>query len=189
MNRITLPSAALLALLAATACGTSTPAEDRTADLPAAEADTESAEESVDDSPSEVEAQLGSVYQFEDGLTIELSGIERAVSSEWAYPENAEYARFTVQVQNNTGGAVDLEMFYLQCQYGEDGLTGETIHDTDAGIGDGFTSTVMDGRNATATYGCELPAEESYLQIEVSVGDETPDEWFRPTVYFTGDVE
>jgi hypothetical protein len=188
MHKLVFPSAALLALLAATACGSSTPAEDRTTDISAADVEDVADEDAVDDSPSEVEADLGSVYEFDDGLTIELSGIERATSGEWAYPENADYARFTVQVQNGTGSPVDLEMFYIQCQYGEDGRTGETVHDTDAGVGDGFTSTVMDGRNATADLGCELPSEETYLQIEVSVGDETPDEWYRPTVYFTGDV-
>lgn len=187
MHKLALPSAALLALLATAACGGSTPAEDRTADISAADADTE--EDAVDDSPSEVEADLGSTYEFDDGLTIELSGIERATSGEWAYPENTDYARFTVQVQNGTGSAVDLEWFSIQCQYGEDGRTGEYIADTDNGVGDGFTSTVMDGRNATADLGCELPADESYLQIEVSVGDETPDDWFRPTVYFTGDLD
>ena len=189
MHKMTLPAAALLALLAATACGPSTPTEDRTVDIADAGDSAEDTEGTVDDFSSEVEAELGSVYEFDDGLTIELSGIERAVSGEWAYPESTEYARFTVQIQNGTGGPVDLEMLYLQCQYGEDGRTAETVHDTDAGVGDGFTSTVMDGRNATADYGCELPAEESYLQIEVSVGDETPDDWYRPTVYFTGDVE
>ena len=191
MHRITLPSAALLALLAATACGSTAPVEDRTADISAADAEDaeEAADDEIDDSPSEVEAEIGSVYEFDDGLTIELSNIERAVSGEWAYPENVDYARFTVQIQNNTGSPVDLEMFYIQCQYGEDGRTGETVHDTDQGVGDGFTSTVMDGRNATTDLGCELPAEESYLQIEVSVGDETPDDWFRPTVYFTGDLD
>jgi hypothetical protein len=190
MHRIALPSAALLALLATAACGSGAPVEERTTDIAAADAeDVEEVDEEIDDSPSEVEAEIGSVYEFDDGLTIELSGIERAVSSEWAFPENAEYVRFTVQAQNGTGSAVDLEWFSIQCQYGDDGRTGEFVADTENGIGNGFTSTVMDGRNATADFGCEIPADETYLQIEVSVGDETPDSWMRPRVFFTGDID
>lgn len=188
MHKLTLPSAALIAILVATACGSGTPTEDRTTEISAAEADAEEVEE-IDDQPSEVEADLGSVYEFDDGLTIELSGIERAVSGEWAYPENAEYVRFTIQVQNGTDGPVDLEMMYVDCQVGDDGRVGEFIADTDQGVGDGFTSTVMADRNATADYGCAMPADETYLQIEVNVGDETDEFWWRPTVFFTGDVE
>ncbi|MFE9640276.1 hypothetical protein ACFYOC_14785 [Nocardiopsis alba] len=188
MQRLALPSAALLALLAASACGTGgTPAEDRTANIAEADTEAEPADE-AEDSPSEVEVDLGGTYEFDDGLVIELSGVERGVSGEWAYPENMEHARFTIQIQNGTGGAVDLTMFYLQCQYGEEGRTGETIHDTDQGLGDGFTGTVMADRSATADFGCELPSEESYLQVEVNVGDETETDWMRPTVYFVGDV-
>lgn len=190
MHRITLPSAALLALLATAACGTSAPAEDRTADISAADAeDAEEAVDEIDDQPSEVEAEIGSTYEFDDGLTIELSGVERAVTGEWAYPENEPFVRFTIQVQNGTGGPVDLSMMYTDCQVGEDGRVGERVADTDQGIGDGFTSTVMDGRNATADFGCAMPEDETYLQIEVSVQDELEDFEFRPTIFFVGDVD
>ena len=161
----------------------------RTADITdeAAEAVEEVTEDQGEESPSEVEAEIGSTYEFDDGLTVELSGVERAVSGEWAYPESAPYVRFTIQVQNGTGGPVDLSMMYTDCQVGEDGRTGEFVADTDAGVGDGFTSTVMDGRNATADFGCAMPEEETYLQIEVSLQDETDDGWFRETIFFTGE--
>lgn len=189
MHKITLPSAALLALLAATACGPSVPVEDRTADISAEDAEAaDSDTEAVDDAPSEVEAEIGSVYEFDDGLTIELSGVERAVSGEWAYPENTPFVRFSIQVQNGTDGPVDLSMMYTECQVGEDGRVGEFVADTDQGVGDGFTSTVMAGRNATADFGCAMPEDETYLQIEVSVQDETEDMLFRPTIFFTGEV-
>ena len=188
MHKLTLPSAALIALLAATACGGGTSPEDRTADISAAEDVEEVADDEPADEPSEAEAEIGSVYEFDDGLTIELSGVERAVSGEWAYPENEPFVRFTVQVQNGTGGPVDLSMMYVDCQVGDDGRVGEFVADTDQGVGDGFTSTVMDGRNATADYGCAMPEDETYLQVEVSVQDETDDHWFRPTIFFTGDV-
>lgn len=192
MHKIALPSAALLALLAATACGPSVPVEDRTADISAedaADAGEVEAEE-IDDTPSEVETELGSVYEFEDGLTVELSGVQRATSGEWASPESAEYVRFTVQVQNGTPGPVDLSMMYVDCQVGEDGRRAEMVYDyEDGGLGDGFTSTVMADRNATADYGCTLDPSESYVQVEVAVQDETDDMLFRPTIFFVGDVE
>jgi hypothetical protein len=92
-------------------------------------------------------------------------------------------------VQNGTGGPVDLSMMYVDCQVGEDGRVGEFIADTDQGIGDGFTSTVMDGRNATADYGCAMPEDETYLQVEVNVQDELEDFEYRETIFFTGDID
>lgn len=184
-TRLLLPLSAA-AVLALTACGSGTPAEDRTTDISTSdEAEVEEVTDDGDEGP--VQAELGTSYEFDDGLTIEMTDIERATTGEWAMPENADYLRFTVQIQNGTGSPVDLTLFHIQCQYGEGGHTGESVYDTEGGVGDGFTSTVMDGNNATATFGCELPADESQIQIEVNVGDETETDWMRPTAFFTGE--
>ena len=186
MHKITLPSAALIALLATAACGAD-PSVDRVAELPAAEDVEEVAdEEAPADEPSELELDFGGSYTFDDGLVVEMTNVHRGTSGEWAMPENAPYVGWTLQLQNGTGQALDTSFVYIDCQVGEEGRRAEEVFDYDEGLGDGFTSTLMDGRNATADYACEIPAEETYLQVELSVND---DIFERPTVFFVGDVE
>lgn len=180
---------ALILSLALTGCipVPVSPAEDRTTQLEETEVDEATGEEGTTeeaDDASEVSVDLGGTYEFADGLSVELSGVERGTSGALAFPENAPMVRFTVQLQNNTGGAIDTTLFLIQCQVGEEGRLGEQVFDYDAGLGDGFTSSLADGRNATADYGCEMPEEETFLQVEASLMDD----FTRPTIFFSGDV-
>lgn len=162
---------------------------DLAEDAAAADEDTDETEDDGDEGDEEdgtVETEIGGVYEFSDGLSVELSNVHRGVSGEWAFPEATPYVGFTVQVQNATGDAVDLVLFHVECAIGEDGRRAESIFDSENGLGDGFTSTVMDGNNATMDWGCELPEDDSAVQIEISVND---DLLTRPTVYFVGDVD
>lgn len=189
-----LSGALFLTLLALTAGCADAPDEDQIVSLepaqdsdgsPAAREDSQdSAEEGTPDS---VEEEFGSEYAYADGLTVSLSGIERRVSGEWDMPEDTPYVYFDVRFDNATGGAVDLTYLSLYCQVGEEGRTAEDVYTDDTGTG--FTSAVMDGRTATAAYGCALPEEESYLQVELTLSDwEEMDDYVRETVYFVGDV-
>lgn len=144
-------------------------------------------EGSEDEAPTSVEEEFGSEYVYTDGLTVRLTNLERRVSGEWDLPEDTPYVYFDVQFDNGTGGAVDLNYVSVYCQIGEEGRTAEDMYTDDTGSG--FTSAVMDGRTATAGYGCELPEEESYLQVELTLSDwEDFDDYVRETVYFVGDV-
>ncbi|MEU3307162.1 hypothetical protein [Nocardiopsis sp. NPDC006832] len=144
-------------------------------------------DEAADETPTSVEEEFGSEYVYTDGLTVRLAGIERRVSGEWDSPENTPYVYFDIQFDNGTGGPVDLTYLSVYCQVGEEGRTAEDVYTDDTGSG--FTSTVMDGRTATAGYGCALPEEESYLQVELTLSDwEDFDDEVRETVYFVGDV-
>ncbi|MBB6175020.1 hypothetical protein HNR23_005080 [Nocardiopsis mwathae] len=189
--RSTMPltAVALAALLGLTACG-SGGAEDRTTELDAVEEEGAAAEEAKDDAEGAeadtVEVKLGGTYEFDDGLAVELSGVERGVSGKWAFPENAPMVQFTIQLQNDSGSSIDTALTHVECQVGDEGRRGEFVADADQGLGDGFTSTLMDGRQATADYGCAMPEDETYLQIEVSVND---DVWERPTIFFVGEVD
>lgn len=143
-------------------------------------------EEGEDETPNAVEEEFGSEYVYTDGLTVRLTNLERRVSDEWDAPENTPYVYFDVQFDNATGGPVDLTYLSVHCQVGEEGRTAENMYTDDT---DSFTSTVMDGRTATAGYGCELPEDESYLQVELTLSDwEEMDDYVRETVYFIGDV-
>ena len=143
-------------------------------------------EEGEDETPSSVEESFGSEYVYTDGLTVRLTNLDRRVSGEWDMPENTPYVYFDVQFDNATGGPVDLTYLSIYCQIGEEGRTAEDMYTDDTGS---FTSAVMDGRTATAGYGCELPEDESYLQVELTLSDwEEMDDHVRETVYFVGDV-
>lgn len=144
-------------------------------------------EEGEDETPNAVEEEFGSEYVYTDGLTVRLTNLERRVSDEWDAPENTPYVYFDVQFDNATGGPVDLTYLSVHCQVGEEGRTAENMYTDDTGSG--FTSTVMDERTATAGHGCELPEDESYLQVELTLSDwEDFDDEVRETVYFVGDV-
>ncbi|MEE2035785.1 hypothetical protein Q8791_00935 [Nocardiopsis sp. CT-R113] len=160
------------------------PVQD-SAESPAAQEEaTESAEE---EAPSAVEEEFGSEYTYADGLTVRLAGVERRVSGEWDMPESTPYVYFDVQFDNTTGAPVDLTYLSVYCQVGEEGRTAEDVYTDQTGTG--FTSAVMDGRTATAGFGCALPEEESYLQVELTLSDwEEADDYVRETVYFVGDV-
>ncbi|MBB6120593.1 hypothetical protein [Nocardiopsis algeriensis] len=150
----------------------------------AGEAPQETAEEAA---PSAVEEEFDSEYTYADGLKVRLSGVERRVTGEWDIPENSPYVYFDIQFDNGTGGPVDLSYVSVYCQVGEEGRTAEDVYTDDTGSG--FTSAVMDGRTATAGYGCALPEEESYLQVELTLSDwEEMDDYVRETVYFVGEV-
>ena len=141
----------------------------------------------ADETPASVEESFGSEYVYTDDLTVRLANLERRVSGEWDSPEDTPYVYFDVQFDNATGGPVDLTYLSVYCQVGEEGRTAEDVWTDDTGSG--FTSTVMDGRTATAGYGCALPEEESYLQVELTLSDwETFEDEVRETVYFVGDV-
>ncbi|WP_433700804.1 hypothetical protein [Nocardiopsis sp. CA-288880] len=185
-------SGLLFLLVAATGCA-GAPDENQVVDLePAQEAagsptEEEATEPDEEEAPSAVEEEFGSEYTYADGLTVRLAGVERRVSGEWDMPESAPYVYFDIQFDNGTDAPVDLTYLAVYCQVGEEGRTAEDVYTDDTGTG--FTSAVMGGRTATAGYGCALPEDESYLQVELTLSDwEEVDDYVRETVYFVGDV-
>ncbi|MGW9636283.1 hypothetical protein [Nocardiopsis alba] len=183
-------SLTLMALLSA--CS-STPDDSQIVGLEPTQSDDATVEEAAqeetteDETPTSVEEEFGSEYVYADDLTVLLTNLERRVSGEWYMPENTPYVYFDIQFENGTGSPVDLSYLSVYCQIGEEGRTAEDVYTDDTGSG--FTSAVMDGRTATAGYGCALPEDESYLQVELTLSDwEEMDDYVRETVYFVGDV-
>jgi hypothetical protein len=186
-RRLALAAASLIAALGLTACGTNTPtaapsSTDRPSDAPAPA----TAEPADDPTPSASEDgvfKLDETATYKDGPTIKLTHLTRGVSSVTAAPENTAFVKFTAVITNNTKTVMDLSGASLQCQYGKDGHTSEEIFDSEQGL-EGTPSThLRPGRTATTTLACELPRNESEMQIEVA-----PDFESQPAI-FVGTVK
>ncbi|NUH35283.1 hypothetical protein HUF15_00615 [Streptomyces samsunensis] len=123
---------------------------------------------------------LGDSAEYESGVEISLGKFTRGVSSEWAAPENTPYVRFNVTFKNRGNESADLNVVSLTCQREE--LPGEEIFDSEHGL-DGLPMThLLPGRSVTAPVACSMPADESYLQVEVSPG-------LADTAVFSGHVK
>ncbi|GIG68981.1 hypothetical protein [Phytomonospora endophytica] len=180
MKKTIVTSAALLSLALLAGCGSSDDG-GKGDDKPA---DTGSQAPASDEKDGE--HGLDTPYAYPDGFTVTLSNFERGKSSDTALPAETDFVRFTVQVENKTGKAVDLGLFTIQCKTGDDGSAAEEVFDE--GLGGQLTGTVNDGKKATGDFACVLDPAETKLQIEVSpnYGDditELPD-----TAVFNGEV-
>ncbi|MCX5335584.1 MULTISPECIES: hypothetical protein [unclassified Streptomyces] len=118
---------------------------------------------------------------YDNDVEISLSKFSRAVSSDYAAPENTPYAKFTIKIVNRSDKKVDASMMTVNCAYGDEGKEGEAIYDD--GL-DGLPDTsILAGRSLSVPWGCELPKGENFLQIEVA-----PD-YESETSIFTGEVK
>ena len=130
--------------------------------------------------PEDEAFTLTETVTYEDDVAVSLSAFTRGTSSDYASPENTPYIKFKVQIRNGSQGTMDLNEMYISCLYGDDGRTGEQIFD------DGLdmpTTHLRPGRTANATTACQLPKDESYVQIEVTPSAETE------TAIFAGEVK
>lgn len=182
----TTTATALLALaLALSAC--STPTEDiPVAPAPAEDTDTANANDGggEEETGAEEPVDLASEHDFGDGLTVSLSNIARARTSPQAYPEDSPYLGFTVTWTNETGSQVNLAMASVNCVVGEDGRESDTVFDSGNGVDSSFASTLLDGNTATGDFGCEMDEDETRIQVEIALWEETPYQ-----VIFAGEVE
>ncbi|MGV9899476.1 hypothetical protein ACWDVV_36125, partial [Streptomyces tendae] len=125
---------------------------------------------------------LDETVTYESDVEVTLSGFERTVSSEYAMPEKTPYARFTVKVKNSGTKTLDTTLLTVNCSYGKDGRSSESVFDSDTGL-DGTPQTkLLAGRSISVPWGCELPKGEKLIQIEVA-----PD-FDSETAIFTGPV-
>ncbi|MFF0162060.1 hypothetical protein ACFYRY_31645 [Streptomyces sp. NPDC005263] len=147
------------------------------------------AAEDASEEPAAEETDDDGVYALDDTVTydsdvdVSLSKFSRAVSGEYASPENTPYVKFTVKVVNGGDKTLDATMLTVNCSYGKDGSSSEAIFDSDAGLDGGPDTKVLAGRSLNVPWGCELPKGEKLLQIEVA-----PD-FDSETAIFTGSVK
>ncbi|WP_406175274.1 hypothetical protein [Streptomyces sp. NBC_00996] len=148
--------------------------------------DTVTAAEEPEPTPSDTGPQvfgLTDTVSYETGVEVSLSKFTRGMSSEYATPENTPYVRFTVKVKNGSTDTVDVTGLTVNCSYGQDGSSSDSIFDTDKGLEGGPETRLLAGRSISVPWGCEFPKGESSLQVEVS-----PD-YESETAIFTGRVK
>ncbi|WSQ13341.1 hypothetical protein OG604_39475 [Streptomyces sp. NBC_01231] len=154
----------------------------------AAAAAEDASEEPAAEEPAAEESDDG-VYTLDDTVTYEsdvevsLSKFSRGVSGEYASPEKTSYVKFTVKVVNGGDKTLDATMLTVNCSYGQDGSSSESIFDSEAGLDGGPDTKVLAGRSLNVPWGCELPKGEKLLQVEVA-----PD-FDSETAIFTGSVK
>lgn len=177
-------AALLLLPLAACTTNDTTGSESSTADVTVTPSTEEPAEEPASDEEtpgSDGPYALTDTVAYENDVEVSLSKFTRATSSEYASPENAPYIRFTVKVVNGSGGTIDATGLTVNCSYGEDGQTSESVFDD--GLDGSPTTKLLAGRSINVPWGCELPKGERVLQIEVSPDFESE------AAIFTGNVK
>ncbi|MFF4715665.1 hypothetical protein ACFY2V_30385 [Streptomyces eurythermus] len=168
---------------------TVTVTETAAADGDGAQADDEASadDEEATDSADGGEEEDG-VYALEDTAVYEpatevaLSGFKRAVTGEYAEPENTPYLQFTVKVKNGGKKALDITQLTVNCSYGKDGKSSDSVFDSDAGLEGGPETKLLPGRSLNVPWGCELPKGEKLIQIEVSPDFESDAAIFTGTV-------
>lgn len=148
----------------AAADATVTVTETVTAPPGPAPEETKSAEPTSDDSEpagegSEGQASFGETWTWEDGTEVTVSKPEPFQPGEYAFGGEGydDHVKFTVTVQNGTGEALDLSLFYMTMQSGRS--EAEEVFDSDSGMEGSPSTTLLDGRSVdfTAGFGVEDP--------------------------------
>lgn len=175
-------------VLALAACGT-TPPQIPVQEPPAASEGTSAPAGTPDPdrsaSPEGGPVDLSTVHDFGDGLTVALTGISRATSTDTAFPTSAPYLAFTLEWENNTGEQVDLSLLSVTCAVGEEGSHSELVFDSAGGVESSFATTLLDGNTATGKFGCAMDPEHTRVQIELDLWTAEPSR----EVIFSGEVE
>lgn len=126
---------------------------------------------------------LDDTVVYEPATEVGLFGLKRAVTGEYAEPGNTAYLRFTVKIKNGGKKALDATQLTVDCSYGQDGKSSESVFDSEAGLDGGPDTKLLPGRSINVPWGCELPKGEKLVQIEV-----TPD-FDSEEAIFTGNVK
>ncbi|MEV6804945.1 hypothetical protein [Streptomyces sp. NPDC051132] len=125
---------------------------------------------------------LDDTVVYEPATEVALSGFHRARTGEYGEPENTPYLQFTVKLKNGGKKALDATQLTVNCSYGKDGRSSESVFDSDAGLTGGPETKLLAGRSLNVPWGCELPKGEKLIQIEVSPDYESDAAIFTGTV-------
>ncbi|MCL3992573.1 hypothetical protein [Streptomyces lavenduligriseus] len=152
------------------------------ADDDAAATDDEEATDSADGGEEDGVYALDDTAVYEPATEVALSGLKRSVTGEYAEPENTPYLQFTVKVKNGGKKALDITQLTVNCSYGKDGKSSDSVFDSEAGLEGGPETKLLPGRSLNVPWGCELPKGEKLIQIEVSPDFESDAAIFTGTV-------
>jgi hypothetical protein len=148
----------------------------------AAATDDEEATDSADGGEEDGVYALDDTAVYEPATEVALSGFKRSVTGEYAEPENTPYLQFTVKVKNGGKKALDITQLTVNCSYGKDGKSSDSVFDSEAGLEGGPETKLLPGRSLNVPWGCELPKGERLIQIEVSPDFESDAAIFTGTV-------
>lgn len=141
-------------------------------------------EEEQQPTPQDTDPQIKKLQEravYANGTAVSLSDYQRGTSTANASPANTPYVSFTIKIENGSTSAFDVETGYLSCFHGEESQQSEQIFDERLhGLPD---LRLRPGRTAKATMACEMPKDESYLQIEFTPSSDLPQ------TVFAGDVK
>ncbi len=108
---------------------------------------------------SQGQANFGDTWTWEDGTEVTVSKPEPFKPGEYSFGGEGydDHVKFTVTVQNGTGEALDLSLFYMTMQSGRS--EAEEVFDSDSGMEGSPSTTLLDGRSVdfTAGFGVEDP--------------------------------
>ncbi|MFF0794266.1 hypothetical protein [Streptomyces spiralis] len=160
--------------------GADAASDDTTA--PAGDATDGATDDTTDEDTGGDAYALTDTVTYENDVAVSLSGFRRTVSSEYAAPENTDYVRFTVKIKNSGGKTLDTTGLTVNCSYGEDGHSSESVFDSEHGLDGGPDTKLLAGRSINVPWGCELPKAGKLIQIEVSPDMESESAIFTGTV-------
>lgn len=118
--------------------------------------------------PEDTVNALNEPYTYENDVAVTLSGFKRGVSSDTAAPENTEVILFTVDLNNQSTGRLDMNETLVYCMYGNPGQEGQQVFDTARNIGDAPDTQLLAGNSVSFQIACAMPKEETVLQIEIA---------------------
>ena len=111
------------------------------------------------------------VYAYEDGLTVEVTGLAPYTPGDFAIgADSADSAiTFSVTITNETAEPVDLAIPTVNVNAGAAGNVADQIFHGD--LGGGFTGAVLPGKSATVAYAFAVnAADQGELVIEIEPG-------------------
>lgn len=185
MQRHTVPAiaAAALALLLTTGCGNAgDQAEADPEPTVTAATDDPTTETPAPDPEDDGTVGLTAEVEYEDGTELSIDGFTRGTSGEYGYPANAPYLRFDVKLINGSDATMSLGDVYVVCSYGKPEQT-ESEQVFDDKVEDQPMGHLRAGKTAVVPVACEMPEDETHVQIEVTPGVELE------TAIFVGEVE
>lgn len=135
-------------------------------------------EEPVDDT-APMELGLEETAEWEDGVTIRLTGFSTGTSGAEDSPADTRYVKYTVKVHNGGTDTLDLSGMGPECGLGAEGVFMD-------GVDGWLDSHVRPGKDITWTAACSRVGEETQIEIApLGVGDGGT---LYNTAIFTGDV-
>ncbi|MFP1629087.1 DUF4352 domain-containing protein [Streptomyces sp. 5K101] len=118
----------------------------------------------------------GDSIVYDDDLTVTVSAPEPFTPGEFAvgHTKGNKAHQVTITIENAGKKKFDSSLVTVTARAGKDGVSAEQIFDDKAG--EGFDSTILPGKKATATYAFDAPADAKNLTVEI-----VPDVWYDAT--------